>query len=120
MRPQECAKGFVGRVGEIGVAIGGALKRDKETMRVAIGYALNAHIGTPLKAVDRIDLAGQGAEGIFNGFNLIGGGLFVELEEDDVAKQLVHDHGFPYNLQFKIEVDIQALTAHLGQHDRST
>ncbi len=117
---QHGPKSFVRRMWEIGIAIGCALEGDKEAVRVAIGYALNADIGAPFKAVDRIDLAGEGAEGVFDCFDLSGGRLFFELKEDDVTKQLVNAHGFPYKLHFRIEVDIQALTAPLGQPDRLT
>ena len=93
MWTEDRTKGFVRGVGQIGVTVGSAAKGDKEAVRVAVRPALDTYIGAPLKAVDGVDLAGESAKRVFNGFDLIGRSLFFKLEEDNVAEQLVSSHG---------------------------
>ena len=57
MGPQDGTKFTVGRVGQIGVAVGVAAKGDKEAVGEAVGLAFDTDISPPFKGVDGIDLA---------------------------------------------------------------
>lgn len=55
MRPDEIDKPLVGRVGEIGVAVGFRGEGDEEAVRQPLLEAFRGIVGAPLEALDLLD-----------------------------------------------------------------
>ncbi len=71
-------------VGKVGVAVGFVCKGDEEAVREAVVLHFGAVVDAEFEAFDQIDFAFEGRELLFDLLDLFGGGVVVELEEDDV------------------------------------
>ena len=61
------------------------LEGDDKAMGVSLSEVFGAHVGPPLVACDGVDLGGKSSKGLFNGCDLILGGVVLELEADYMA-----------------------------------
>lgn len=61
------------------------LKGDDKAMGVSLSEVFGAHVGPPLVAGDGVDLGRKSSKGLFDGCDLILGGVVLELEADHMA-----------------------------------
>ena len=78
-------EGLVILMGQVGLQPLLVLEGDDETVGVSLGEVFGAHVGSPLVVRDGADLGGKSSEGLFDGCDLVPGGIVLELEADDVA-----------------------------------
>ena len=63
-------------------------------MGVSLSEIFGAHVGPPLVACDGVDLGGKSRKGLFDGGDLILGGVVLELEADHMAIDAWFCRGF--------------------------
>ena len=83
---EEGAEGAMGRVREVGITVGSALKGDKKAVGKAVSYPFHTDIRAPFKGMDGRDLARESTEGGLNLLDLVRRRLVFEFEEDDVTE----------------------------------
>jgi len=73
-------------VGQVGVAVSLAGKRNEEAVSKPFCLALDAHIRTSLEILDQVDLARQGPERVLDFSNVLIRRSVFELKQDDVTQ----------------------------------
>lgn len=80
--PTRAAELTVGRMRQVGVAVGSGGERQQETVRKPLRFAFGRDIGAPLKILDLADLGRQGGKRRHHLVNVRSGGGILELDQD--------------------------------------
>src|SRR5436190_1067483 len=81
--------GVVGRMGDVGVAVGFVFERDDENVGETVGLAFFADVCAVLEADDRVDFLRQAGKGVDDFLELRRRHVVFEFVHDDVAEDLL-------------------------------